>query len=474
MKKQLLTNLILLIALALPANAQMDAPGSSPTLITEKKPVASLSITEKRPVVSPSAAADQDQCLFFDDALLASVRVDPRIESAKAERDLAAANFQAALSQSLPQVSTFAQFGLSSNGLLQNNQSDNEFGLTVQQGLYNFGATRLSQVGAKAQMSATEHNISQVKADVAQEIGTAYLELLRTNDILALAKKQEDYFAKDALSVDARLRQQAITITDASKIKADLALAQSQTIDATLSRDQAKSRLEILLDEEINCTAKNNLMAFFQEARAQVNAESLDSLLDLATSNAAALRESQERIRAARASTEEVRRAGLPTVNLTGFISYQEATANPFLGQTGGGLDERSRIGLNISGPLFTGGLNLARQRDARARLRGANSDLVAIRAALKDTITRAWVRAKGQENSQAALAKATKNLKTQLDNIQQEYDLGTRTLTEVVNVAEAYFQTASQEVNMRYQYYNNLFILYSSAYGLDIPNGGR
>ena len=442
-------------ALASPAAAfQMEPPRKD-----DAEATASVSLPEAEP------------CWLIEEALFRSVRVDPRVEAAKAERDLAAANFQASLSQSLPQVSTFAQFGESSNGLLQNNQSDNEFGLIVQQNLFDFGATRLGQIGAKAQMSATEHNIDQVKGDVAQEIGTAYLELLRSGDILQLAKEQEDYFARDALTVDDRLKAKAITITDASQIKANYALAVSQTIDATQGRDQAQARLEILLDQEVSCADRNDTARYFNETEALLDEETLDSLLDLSASNAAALRESRERIRAARATSEQSRRAGLPTVAFSGFISYEEADNNPFTQQSND-LEEQNRVGINITGPLYSGGLNQARQNDARARLRGANSDLASIRSALRDTVTRAWVRAQGQKNSQAALMDARENLATQLENIQREYEIGTRTLREVVDTAEAYYATASQEVNLRYQYYNNMLILRSTAYGLDLPGG--
>ena len=410
------------------------------------------------------------QCFSFEDALFESTRIDPRIDGAKAERDVAAANLMASMAQTRPQLSAFAQFGDSSNGLLQNNSSDNEVGIRLQQNLFNFGAFKLSQLGANEQLKASEHNISQIKETVAQEIATAYLELLRSTAIVTIAQNQENYYREDALTADRRLDGQIITLSDASQIKANYALATSQRIDAVLSRDQAKSRLEILLDLKFECPS--SVSAYFAETEAFLNEETLDSLVSQALSNAPALKRSRSRTNAARASSEESNRAGLPVVSLTGFVSFEEDTRRNSSFQLEDFVRREERIGINITSQLFSGGQNRARQHDARARLRGAKSDAASVRASIEDSVTRAWIRVQSQKNAQVALADATANLKTQLDATKLEYDAGRRTLSEVVRAAEAYYETASQASNLRYQYYNNLMLLRAAAFGLSQTNG--
>ncbi len=417
--------------------------------------------------VSGANAEEQLDCVPFEEALDIATKVNPRVEGANAERDLATANLLAAKSQSRPQVLFFAQAG-QGDGRLQNNQRDNQVGLQLQQTLYNFGANRLTQAGAREQITAAGYNIEQTKGEAAQEMGTAYLEVLRSAEIQKLTVEQEQYYLQDAETADQRLTAQAITITDASQIKASAAVSASQRIDATLFKDQAQSRFAILLDLDLEyaCPAPMSVVVFATETEEILGAETLDSLLSLATRNAAAVKASQSRIRAARATVEQNRRAGLPTVSFQAFVANEE-DINTFTGSPTGSRITRDRVGINVSSQIYSGGLGKARIDDAQARVRGANSDLAAIRASLEDSITRSWVRIQAQQNTLEALAEARRNYKIQLDNVQAEYRIGTRTLAEVVQVAERYYSTASDEINTRYQYYNNLFVLRATVFGL-------
>jgi adhesin transport system outer membrane protein len=426
------------------------------------------------PFLVPAATAQEEtpepapsQCFRFEEALDIATRIDPRVEGAKAERDLAAANFVGALSQTRPQINAFAQLG-EGDGLLQNNQSDNEVGFQIRQNLYSFGAFKLSQIGAREQLKASEHNIHQVKEDVAQEIATAYLELLRASAIVKIAQEQEDYYKEDALTADLRLDGQIITLSEASQIKANYALATSQRIDAVLSRDSAKRRLAILLDTPVDCADEPTTAEYFTDTEDMFAEATLDTLIAQATSSAPAIRSSRARVNAARAATEESRRAGLPIVSLSGFVAYEyeEDVLQPDFTRDDE-FQQENRIGLNVTSQIFSGGQNAARRQDARARLRGANSDAASIRAFIEDNVSRAWIRVQSQKDARRVLADARENLKAQLEATELEYEAGRRSLTDVVRAAESYYATASQESNLKYQYYNNLMLLRSNVDGI-------
>ena len=414
---------------------------------------------------SGTAVAQTDQsCIAFEDALAISVDVNPQIEGAEAERDLARANLLATLSQDRPQVVLFAQTG-EGDGRLQNNQRDNQVGIQLQQTLYNFGANRMARASAQEQVQAAEYSIAETQVRVAQETGTAYLEALRSAAIQVLTEEQEQYNLQDALTADERLRAQAITIADASQVKASAAIATSQRIDATLVRDQALTRLALLLDFDSACTSGLSAFIYADDTEEVIERETLDSILDVAARNAASLKRAQSQIRSARATTEQNRRAGLPVISFQAFAAYEEDI--DINGPTGEFIT-RDRIGLNVTSQLYSGGLGKARVDDSLARLRSANSELTSARIALEDNVTRAWVRIKAQQQTLEALADARINYRTQLDSIQSEYRIGTRPLGDVVQAAERYYSTASQEINTRYQYYNNLFTLRTTVFGLD------
>ncbi len=412
-------------------------------------------------------AQSNNDCVAFEEAIRDGIKINPNIDGAEADEDIAKANLLATLAQSRPQVGLFAQLG-EGDDRLQNNQRDNQVGLQINQPLYNFGVNRLAQASAREQVQAAAYSVEQAKEQVAQEIGTAYLETLRSSEVQKLSVEQEEYYLRDSLTADERLEAQAITLSDASQIKASAAVSASQRIDATLFRDQARARLALLLDrdQQYACPQQMSAILFAVETEELLTNETLDSLLTAAIRDAPSVKQLQAQIRAARATTEQNRRVGLPNISAQAFVAYEKNLENPLI-PTDDEWSKRDRIGLNVTSEIYSGGLGRARVNDAQARLRAANSDLAALRASLEDTVTRAWVRLQSQQNTLLALEDAKQNYKVQLDNIQSEYRIGTRPLADVVQAAERYYSTASNEINTRYQYYNNLFILRSTVYGI-------
>ena len=67
------------------------------------KPVPILLFATAALIVGPAAAQDYAQCIGFEEALEIATEVNPRIESAKAERDLASANLMGSMAQARPQ-----------------------------------------------------------------------------------------------------------------------------------------------------------------------------------------------------------------------------------------------------------------------------------------------------------------------------------------------------------------------------------
>ncbi|MGV6800867.1 MAG: TolC family protein [bacterium] len=414
------------------------------------------------------AMPDNPQCFAFTDALEEAYESDPRIEGARAEREQATANYMASVSQRLPQVSIFAQATEGQEGLLNNRSDRNQAGLQISQSLYNFGAGKLAEVGAKTDVIATQYNLEQVSATAAEEAGSAYLELLRANANLALAREQEAYYLEDAQSVDERLTAKAITIADASQIKASYALAVNQRIESILARDSARRRLETITGYPVTCTSVDSAQGYFRTTKSILDDETLDSLLNFSFENAAGIRSAEARLKSANTFTEEVKRRALPSVSLSGFVAY-DRTDNAAPGTNE--WNDINRVSLNVSGQLYTGGLGRARNLDAKSRQRTAKSNLATSRRQVEDRVTRAWVRMQAQETALSALSDARRNLKTQLDNIKAENKAGTKSVTQTVQAAEAYYTAASQEINMQYQYYNSLLVLRSTAFGLAADN---
>ena len=418
------------------------------------------------PIVSPQG--DVSQCTTFSDALSAAYHGDPRIEGARGELDRALANLQAARAQSRPQISGFVQAG-SGTGRLLNNQSDNLSAIQYNQTIFTFGAIKYSKLAARAEIRAANANIGRVASEVAQEIGSAYLELLRAEALLKLAEQQEEFYAQNTATADSRLEAQVITISEASQIKANYALARSKRIDTDLARQQARARLESLIGYPLYCVSSLAADFYFADTEQYIGEITLDELLEESTRLAPEVQRGVARVAAAEALKKQVARGNLPSVSISGFASREyipESQRGPaFLNPPS--YSDRNRIGISINQNFYRGGRGKAELRDAQGRLRIAESELATIRRSIEDMVRRSWVRVQAQEAARQALAEARHQLSVQMEQAQLEYAFGVRRLDEVIRAADAYFNTASQEVETQYQYYNNLFILRANTLGV-------
>lgn len=409
---------------------------------------------------------ENDQCTSFSDALSAAYHGDPRIDGARGELERAEANLLAIKAQSKPQITGFVQAGRG-DGRLLNNQVDNLAAIQYSQTIFSFGAIKYAKDAARAELRVANARISGVASEVAQEIGAAYLELLRAEALLALSKEQEEFYAKNAASVDDRLRQQVITISEASQIRANYSLATSRRIDADLTRGQARARLESLIGYPLYCISSPAADFYFQDTERYIAQKTLDELLGDSMRLAPDVKRTAARVEAAKALQRQTNRNEYPTISISGFVAREyipESRRNPFNPIT---YSDRNRIGLTINQKFYQGGRGEAERRDAAARLTIAQSELENIQRSIADIVRRSWLRVQAQEAARASLAEAKYQLRRQLDETQKEYDIGVRRLDEVIRAADTYFNTAQQEIDIQYQYFNNMFVLRANTLGV-------
>ena len=417
----------------------------------------------------PASAQEGEACLSFATALRQALVGDPRIESASAQADQAFANLQAANAQDRPNVALFGQTGLYDTLPLDRTRND-QLGVQVTQELYSFGQRAASKAQAAAQAQAARYGVDASRQDVAEGVAAAYLEALRTAAVAELTTEQEASFARDADLAQSRLDRRVITLTDASQIRARYAFAQSDTLTARADAEAALVRLTVLADlPRVPCVTEESAAALLGREADAVLALTVQAATDRASDRSYSLKAARAGVRAAAAGMDEARRANLPRVGVNAFTVYSDRQENFF---TPSEFGADSQVSFTLRQDLYAGGRNAARRADARARLRGARADVDLERFVIEDRVGRALARARAARASSGALAEASQEGRTRLDATQREYELGTKTLTDLVIANEAYFNAARQEANARYAYYSALVSLYAALGILTDPIG--
>ncbi|MEM9838112.1 MAG: TolC family protein [Pseudomonadota bacterium] len=413
--------------------------------------------------VAPSAADDTPaQCLHFEEALVGAIDIDPRMDSARGRSDAAKADALLAYSQYAPQIGLFAQVGLGDT-LPLDQIRDDQVGIQGTVDLYTFGRRKHAQAEARALLEAAREGEEEAKVLVLRSVALSFLDVLRANALIELAKQELKIYERDARTVDDRLERQVITIADASQIRAREAVARADLRRAIAQRDAAAVRLEVLSGRKAACVDGISAADYLTYGTAELFLLPEEQAVDFAMGRSFTVKRAEASVDVAKARVRQANRANLPVLSANGFTLYEYDSDT-------GDFNEESRIGLTLRQELFAGGANRARRLRARSELRQAEADARLERISLEDQVRRALHRAIAAEDIRKALNVASSEANNQLKATERAYELNAVALTDLVIAVETYYGSAAREVNATNEYLTALVELYAALGTISQP----
>jgi outer membrane protein len=155
----------------------------------------------------------------------------------------------------------------------------------------------------------------------------------------------------------------------------------------------------------------------------------------------------------------EVTRSGhYPTLDLVGGYNVNRTTNDV------GTEANTASIGLELSVPLYTGGLVSSRTEQAWANFRAAQQQLDQTRRSVNRQVRDAYRGVLSTISRVEALKAATVSAKSALESTQAGYEVGTRTIVDVLNVQRNLFSSQRDYLGSRYDYIINGVSLKSAA----------
>ena len=285
-------------------------------------------------------------------ALQALPQQHPAWQSLQAEVTRAEAAVRQARGELLPTLTGQAGFSW------QNQDGERtqplNYGLTLDQPLYQGGALRANLARAEAEAQATLAQQRQQQQDLLQQAIQAYLEVLTAASVAEAATQQVTALTQHARQTRLRFELGDVTITDVQQAEARLAAAQAQAAAAS-SRQAA---------------ATASYQEQFNQTPGALQWPALDLVLPATPPSAATLtahpawQAAQARLNSAQQQVRQARAGHLPT--LQGQASVQQYTDS----QRGPGQApdyDESRLGLQLRVPLYNGGQVRAQVQQAVA-----------------------------------------------------------------------------------------------------------
>jgi outer membrane protein len=300
---------------------------------------------------------------------------------------------------------------------------------------------------AKLLVNQGESVLAQARQDLVLRLATAYFNVLAARDQITALEVQKEATLQQLAQAKREFEVGTKTIVDQNEAQAryDQIVAQLQVAVGTLLVRRNELTAIVGRDPELLATLDDAPRLSLPQPN-EIN------------NWVRAAEDTNYGVQVARATSEiytrEIQRAKdgyKPTVDLVAGYNLNRATGN-----TLNGLDTTSNIGnvgLQLTVPIYTGGLTQSRVREALALQDKALSDLEAARRTAANSARSAFTGVNYGLSTVQALESAERSARTQLESTQVGYKVGVRILLDVLNATTQLVGTQRDLKQARYTF---------------------
>lgn len=356
-----------------------------------------------------------------------------------------------ALANWRPTVTFTGQAGFNRTGFESNSGANvppqTQFGsftprsMSVQatQPLYRGGRTEAQTRQAINTVQAARAQTLAVETQVFQQVATAFLDVVRDQTLLEVARNNEQVLRKQLQATQDRFRVGEVTRTDVAQAESSLAQATAQRI--TAEGNLAGSRANFA--RAVGHPPGRLIMP----RQRPVLPATREEALNLAAGNNLNVISASFAELAARDNVDQVRGQLLPQISIVGSINR---SYSPTFAQQNARIDSASVVA-TMTMPLYEGGAVYSQTRQAEQTVGQRRSQVDDARRVAVQDATRAWETLQAARAAIASFGAAVRAAQIALEGTQQEALVGSRTVLDVLIAEQQLFTTQSQLVGAQH-----------------------
>ncbi|MEN8214625.1 MAG: TolC family outer membrane protein [Pseudomonadota bacterium] len=381
---------------------------------------------------------------------------DAQILGAKASLEASREAKPIARSGLLPQIGVSAGATGFTSRQTDNSWNRTEAAVDLSQPLYDRGSymTYRQSDHIVDQAEAIYHGDEQI---LIMRVAEAYFGVLAAEDNVTFTKAETRAIRKQLDQATQRYDVGLIPITDVHESQARYDGARSAQILAETELQNSREVLREIIGKDPGNLAK------LKENIPLLNPKpvSMKHWNDMALSNNPDVIAAQEEVKISEKDVEVIRSGHYPTADLVaGASTFNDSgRGDVFIDN-----DDEARVGLQLRFPLYTGGRVTHGTSQARARLRAARSALEAAKRRVTRNTHDAYRGIISGISQVKALKATTVSTQSALAATQAGYEVGNRTLVDVLNSQRDVFRADSALAASRYQYVLNHLRLKDAA----------
>lgn len=397
---------------------------------------------------------------------------DPRLRAAEYRREAVDENKTQAWSNLLPNLSADGGLTLGSSETdiggvqVSDSDTDNEnWGVTLRQSLYRQANYESLDI-ARAQITEAEAIYQIAFLDFLLRVAENYFQVLTFMDGVVFAEAEEKAFQRQFEQAEQRFEVGLTAVTDVHEARASYDNARARAIVARNNLADAKEGLKELTGQYFETYDK------LQEQLPLVEPEPANpqSWIEMAMMSNPQVRAAQAGYEVADANVRLQRAGHFPTLDLV--ASYSDFTNNEYvirndfqepIGTTSlGNKDAQVRLLLNV--PIYQGGFVSSRTRQAGLLMNAAGEDLDDQQRITERQTQNSYRAVLAGIQEVEAFGQAVISAESALQATQAGFEVGTRTIVDVLIAEQRYYQAQRDNSIARHAYIVNHLRLKAAA----------
>ncbi|MBG6249246.1 MULTISPECIES: outer membrane channel protein TolC [Symbiopectobacterium] len=379
--------------------------------------------------------------------------INPDLRSSAATRDAAFEKINEARSPLLPQLGLGADYGYTKNfrgaqdGVNSNATSGS---LQLTQTLFDMSKWRAMTLQEK------QAGIQDVTYQTAQQsliltTATAYFNVLRAIDALSYVNAQKQAIYRQLDQTTQRFNVGLVSITDVQNARAQYDSVLANEVSARNTLDNALENLRQVSGNLYQRLAGLNITRFSTEKPGAIA-----TLLKDAESHNLSLLSARLSQDLAREQIRSAETGHMPTLDLTassGVSNMRNSGANKTASEVDAG---QNKICLSLTVPLYSGGATSSRVKQAQHSFVSASELLESAHRSVVQTVRSSFNNISASISSINAYKQAEVSAQSSLDAMEAGYQVGTRTIVDVLDATTTLYNAKQQLSNARYDYLIN------------------
>lgn len=381
---------------------------------------------------------------------------NPDLRKSAADRDAAFEKINESRGPLLPQLGLGSSYTYANGMRDQRHLNTNNYGATLSLTQTIFDMAKWRQLSLTEKQAGIQDVVYQsAEQTLMLNTATAYFNVLRAIDMLYYieANKQAVYHQLDQTTQ--RFNVGLVAITDVENARAQYDQILANEVSARNNLDNSLEILRQIAGLSYHELASLNVDRFTTQKPNDVN-----SLLKEAEKRNLQLLSARLNQDLSREQIKFAETGHMPTVDLVASsgVSNNEYNSVPngmkVMGHNpSNNYNGQNQIGVQVNLPLYTGGATSSRVKQAQYNFIGASEGLESTQRSVIQNVRSSYNNISSSSSSVAAYKQSVVSAESSLEATEAGYDVGTRTIVDVLNATTWLYNMKQDLANARYDY---------------------